>query len=142
MRFLALLSLSVLLLAGCKSTIQSRIAERPAAYSALTPEVKKLVDAGQLQVGMDENAVYISWGAPDQITEREDASGHTKVWIYMGQWMQETQYWNYREIRRDHAAYMERFVDRDYNPRSYVSAELCFQNNKLVRWQTLPRPMD
>jgi len=91
---------------------------------------------------MDEDAVYISWGAPDQITEREDASGRTKVWIYMGQWMQETQYWNYREIRRDHSVYMERFVDRDYNPRSYVSAELCFQNNKLVRWQTLPRPMD
>jgi hypothetical protein len=133
---------AALVLAGCASngTILSRKQERQAAYAALTPEFKQLVDTGQIKVGMPEDAVYISWGPPDQVTENEDASGHTRIWIYMGQWMEESRYWNHREIRRDNTVYMERFVDRDYNPRSYVSAELCFQNSKLISWRSLPRP--
>ena len=119
------------MLAGCatRSTIATRKQERLAAYNALPPEQKEAADRGQLKIGMSEDAVYIAMGAPDQILHSESAAGSTTTWVYMGQWMEETRYWTRRG-----------FVNRDYNSRSYVSAEIIFQNGKVASWQTLPRP--
>ncbi len=133
----------MLLLAGCStSTVASRKLERPAAYAALTPEQKQYVDAGQIRVGMSPDAVFLAWGAPDQIVQGESEGGLTTHWVYMGQWMEETRYWTYREVSRgkDGDPVMERYLDRDYFPRSYVSAEIIFENNLLKSWHTLPQP--
>ena len=131
MRIIFLFLSAALVLAGCatRSTIQSRKQERQAVYAALSPEQKEMVDHGQIKVGMTEEAVYIAMGQPDQILHNENEAGSTATWAYAGQWMEETRYWTRRG-----------FMTRDYFPRSYVSAEIIFQNGKVVRWQTLPRP--
>jgi len=131
------------LLAGCTtpSTVASRRAERPVAYEVLSPEDRAQVDQGQVRVGMPPDAVYIAWGKPAQVLESENAAGRITTWLYHGNSTDEHLFWNYREYpRRDGAVYMERFLDRTYDFKSYVSAELVFRDGRLESWKTLPRP--
>ena len=130
-----------LLLAGCAtSNVESRKKERAAAYSALPPEQKEFVDQGQIKVGMSQDAVYIAWGSPAEILQSESGSGLHTTWLYYGTWTQETRYWTFREVPRRGTVFLERNLDRDYNPRDYVRAEIVFAEGKVARWQTLPRP--
>jgi len=136
-----LVLLGWLVFVGCSTpTVESRKKERPAEYTALPDEQKRLVDKGQIKVGMNSDAVYLAWGPPAEILENETESGHVTSWIYHGQWLEETRFWTYREIARDGTTFLERYVDRDYSPRSYIRAEIYFQNGKVTRWGTLPRP--
>jgi len=116
--------------------------EKPAAYNALSPEEKQLVDEGQIQMGMSADAVYIAWGPPSEILQEETPqAGKVTTWRYYGTWMQETRYWAYRETnRRENGLALERYLISDYNPRDYVRAEINLQNGKVVSWRTLPRP--
>lgn len=135
----------LLALAGCatKSTVETRKVERAASYAELGAEDRALVDQGQIRVGMTPDAVFIAWGKPAQVLESEDASGRTTTWLYQGNKTDEYLFWNYREYpRKDGTVYMERFLDRTYDFKSYVSAELVFQGGKLRSWRTLPRPAD
>ena len=130
-----------LLVACSTSTIETRRTEKPAAYNALSPEEKQLVDQGQIKVGMSADAVYIAWGQPAEVLEAEDASGHITTWRYYGSWLQESRYWAYRETRRGGAdLYLERYLVSDYQPRDYVRAEISFKEGKVLSWRTLPRP--
>jgi hypothetical protein len=143
MRNLFLLGSLTLLLAGCAtSTIESRRQERPAAYAGLSPELKELVDQGLIRTGMPEDAVYIAWGKPAQVLHSQAGEGGpTTTWLYHGGWMEETRYWNYREINYGGKRHLERYLDRDYVPREYVSAEIVFVDGKVHSWRTLPRPI-
>ena len=136
--FLLILPLAV----GCaRSTIQSRIGERPGAFQNLSPEQQALVREGQVRMGMSQDAVYIAWGQPAEVFETEDASGHVEIWQYHGTWMQETRYWTYREVNRGEGdIYLERYLATDYNPRDYVRAEIHFREGKVASWRTQPRP--
>jgi hypothetical protein len=141
---LLLFSLGLWLVAGCStSTVDSRRKERAAAYSTLTPEEKELVDRGQIQTGLSQDAVYIAWGPPAQILQSQTGSnGVQTVWLYEGTTMEETRYWTFREVpsgRRGHV-FLERYLDRDYDPRAYVNAEIVFVGGKVASWRTLPRP--
>lgn len=127
--------LTLLCAAGCAtvSPIEVRKKERAAAYAALAPEIRALVDAGQIRTGMSEDAVYIAWGRPHQIVQQQDANGLTTIWIYEGGWMQETRYWSgWRRPR----------LERDYFPRTYVRAEVIFRDGRVVSWRTLPQPTE
>jgi len=130
---------AVLLLAGCStpSTIAARKQERLAVFNALPPDQQQKIEKGEIKVGMPEEAVYIAWGPPDQILQNETAQGLTKVWVYMGQWMEETRYWT--SSRASHGG---TYPQSDYFPRTYASAELVFQDGKLISWRTLPKPMN
>ena len=120
-------------LAGCISrpTIQSRIQQRNAAYAALTPAVKQLVAEGRVQAGMDTNAVYMAWGRPDEILQSGDQRGEYTTWLYRGAYLEETRYWVGRRVPQ---------LAFDYEPRTYVSAEIVFANGKVQSWRTLPQP--
>lgn len=134
MKFAAFLFLFIgLLFAGCAtSNIESRKRERAAGYAALSPEFKTLVSDGQIRRGMSEDAVYIAWGKPAQILQQEDANGLSVNWIYTGGWMEETRYWySYRRVPQT-----------DYQPRTYVRAEIIFTNGAVSSWQTLPQPLN
>ena len=74
---------------------QHRIAAARAAdgFAALSPEFKALVNDGQIRSGMTPDAVYIAWGKPAQILQREDQDGVVTVWLYHGGWLEETRYW-------------------------------------------------
>jgi len=127
-----LLLTAALLLAGCAtSTISSRKQERAAGYAALSPEFQALVSEGQIRRGMSEDAVYIAWGKPAQILHQEDQQGLATTWIYEGGWMEETRYW-YRN---------QRTPQTDYQPRTYVRAEIIFVKGVVDSWRTLPQPV-
>lgn len=130
-----------LLLAGCaSSTVESRKKERLAAYQALPPDQKELVDKGQIQVGMSQDAVYVAWGEPAQILQSETGDGLLTRWLYHGSWTEETRYWTFREVPYQGNVFLERYLDRDYSPRDYLQAEIVFVGGKVARWRTLPRP--
>ncbi len=144
----ALLLAAGVWIAGCASPsptspqeIARRKAERPAAYAALAADEQVLVDRGQIRVGMDTDAVYLAWGGPAQVLMSGDASGERTTWLYQGTTTDEYLSWNYREVvRNDGTAYLDRFLDRNINIRSYVSAELTFVDGRLSSWRMLPKP--
>ena len=137
------LFLGLLLLAGCAtSTVESRKQERSAAYAALPAEEKELVDNGHIKVGMSQDAVYMAWGRPAEILQRESGnSGLQNIWLYHGTAMRETRYWTFREVPYQGTIFLERYLDRDYDPQDYVRAEIIFAGDKVASWRTLPRPL-
>lgn len=134
MKSVSFLLLSIcLLLTGCAtSSIESRKKERAAGYATLSPEFKDLVSAGQIRRGMSQDVVYIAWGKPAQVLQLEDSQGLSTTWIYTGGWMEETRYW-YR---------YQRVPQIDYQPRTYVRAEIIFVNGAVDSWRTLPQPVN
>jgi hypothetical protein len=131
--------IAVLLAACATSTIETRKQERWTAYMALTPEQRQLVDQGQIRVGMNADAVFIAWGAPAEKLETETEREHVTTWIYEGQWMEETRFWTFRETSRDGTPFLERHLESDYFPRTYIRAEIVFANGVVKSWRTLPR---
>ena len=130
-----------LLLSGCAtSTVESRRHEKAAAYAALPADQRKMVDAGQIRVGMSADAVYIAWGKPSEVLQREDEQGAVTIWLYYSGWMQETRYWSYHQVGFGPHAYLTRYLEHDYYPMTYVSAEIIFEDGQVKRWRTLPRP--
>ena len=129
-RNLSLLLLLVWLVPGCKApTVETRKKEHPAVYAALAPEQKVLVDEGKIKVGMSPDAVTLAWGPPSEVLESETPQGHITNWVYYGQSVQEYRYW------------VGRHPESDFYPRSYVQAEVIFQNGQVVSWRTLPKPL-
>ncbi len=131
-----------LLIPGCATqpTVETRRTERAAAYGALPPEQRKLVDEGQIKVGMNEDAVYIAWGQPAQVLQSEDASGQLTTWLYQGTTTDEFVGWRFVEMPGPNGSYLTRRVERDFSVREYVSAELVFREGQLLSWRTLARP--
>jgi hypothetical protein len=145
--FLAILPWALVVWGGCASSptdpkqIAKRKAERPVYFAGLSGEEQGLVDQGQIRVGMSTDTVYLAWGKPAQILKQGDASGEQTLWLYEGTTTDEYMWWNYREVvRADGTLYLDRFMDRNFNIRTYISAELIFENDALVRWRMLPRP--
>jgi hypothetical protein len=125
----SLLLLAGLLLAGCAAnSVATRKKERPAVYEALSPEMRLLVDQGQITRGLDTNAVYIAWGQPGQVTQGENDLGQTTTWSYYGTFTQQT------TIMGWHHVYY------GYNPVNYISAQVTFTNGSVKQWQTYPVP--
>ena len=142
MRLLPILA-AALLAAGCatSTTIESRRAERAAAYATLPPDERALVDQAQIRTGLGEDAVYIAWGKPAQVLRGGDAAGERTTWLYESSATDTYHYWRYREYpRRDGSTYIDRSLETDYNFHDYVSAELVFRNGRLESWRTLPKP--
>jgi len=134
-------------LAGCATSatdpaqIAKRRAERAVAYEDLTPVQQEQVDRGQIQVGMNEDAVYIAWGKPAQILRRGDASGEETTWLYSGSTTDEYVNWNYVEARAsDGTQYLDRVITRNYAFNDYVSARLVFRGGQVTQWEMLPAP--
>lgn len=136
----------VALLTGCAATptLEQRRAQRAAAYAELTAADKALVDAGRIRIGMNEDAVFIAWGKPDEVTESEDQNGLLKQWVYRSFYFTENRYWTYREGPgvAGQPIVFERFLQTDLDSRSYISAQITFKDGKVVNWRTLPKPAD
>ena len=128
MNRLILVLIAAALVTGCAATIESRKKERAAAYTQFSPEIRQLVDAGQIKVGMSPDAVYIAWGPPAQVLQSENEGGAATIWVYEGGWMEEHRYWTRRQMQRY------------YEPRTYARAEVVFVNNRVKEWRTLPQP--
>jgi hypothetical protein len=145
MKPLALLLCASLLLSGCATSgikrIERRKQERSAAYSALTPDQKAAVDAGQIKVGMNMDAVYIAWGKPNQILSSESAQGTLVTWIYQGTYLQGYTYWGYGPYLYPGYRYDPGpRLAHDYYPVPFVRAEVVFSGGIVQQWRTLPAP--
>ena len=135
------LLLALVFLTGCaSSTIETRKQERSDAYSALPDESRSLVDQGRIKVGMSPDAVFIAWGKPSQILRGESSKGATTTWLYQGNYLEENRHWSYRYSHYGGRCYSEPFMDHDYYPRSYVKAEVVFENGAVKEWRHLPQP--
>ena len=129
-------------LCGCaSSTVEKRKQERATAYSSLAPEARSLVDQGQIKVGMSADAVYIAWGKPSQILTSESADGRIISWLYHGTQLESHSYRSYRQVYHGGRCWTEPYLDHDYYPRSYVRAQIVFQNDLVKEWHSLPAPV-
>jgi hypothetical protein len=128
--------------AGCAtSTVDKRKQERASVYSGLAPELQSLVDQGQIQIGMPMDAVYIAWGKPSQVANGQASNGNaTTTWVYTGTTWREHRYWNYRRSYGNRYGYPEMYLDYDYIPSSYVSAEVVFENGLVKSWRNISQP--
>ncbi len=136
-----LILIATLTLCGCAtSTIQTRQQERSAAYAELPAETQGLVDQGKIKVGMSMDAVYIAWGKPSEIVTGESAQGATTTWLYHGTQLQEVTYWGYHPWYNGYYFYGGPYLAHDYYPRTYVAAEVVFENGVVKEWRSLPQP--
>lgn len=131
----------LILFCGCAtSTVDKRKQERYGAYSQLSPEARSLVDQGKIKVGMSMDAVYIALGKPSQILSGESSGGSTTTWLYHGTYLESHRYWSYRSVHYGSRCYAEPRLEYDYYPRSYVRAEVVFENGLVKEWRSLPQP--
>lgn len=77
-----LVLLPLLLLAGCATTPDQRIAQNQAAFAQFPTEVQQNIRAGRVDVGYTEAMVRLALGEPDRRFERVEAAGRTDVWVY------------------------------------------------------------
>lgn len=120
--------LSAALVAGCTST-QHRKQERASAYQNLSPEVKRLVDRGQVEPGMDTNAVYLAWGAPSLVTEDSGSAPRRTIWTYYGNKAVLTHAWAYRPT--GYGYWSLESVAQPHSER-VTRAEVVFENARVV----------
>lgn len=76
---------AAVLLASCASTPQKRIDNNPQMFNALSSKDRSLVSRGVIREGMNRDAVFLAWGAPDQTTMGRKNGRQTEQWAYMGQ---------------------------------------------------------
>ncbi len=74
----------VVLVAGCVSTPEQRIARNQTLFASFPSEVQVKVRAGQVAVGFTPEMVRMALGVPDRIHTRTTAAGETDVWTYLG----------------------------------------------------------
>lgn len=79
---LACLSIAIVFVTGCASTIESRIQERQAAFDAYAPEVQTRLKQKHIAIGDDMDAVWIAFGEPTERKYRIQTTGRTDIWIY------------------------------------------------------------
>lgn len=74
---------AVLILAGCSSTPDQRIAQNEAAFAQFPSDVQQNLRAGRVDVGYTESMVLIALGDPARRFERVDTTGRSDVWVYV-----------------------------------------------------------
>jgi outer membrane protein assembly factor BamE (lipoprotein component of BamABCDE complex) len=76
------LAAGALCLTSCE-TVENRISEHQDMFNTLSPRDQVLVRQGQIRSGMSMNAVWLSWGSPEQKTVGEMRGHPTETWIYV-----------------------------------------------------------
>ncbi|MFZ9682030.1 MAG: hypothetical protein ACO3DQ_02325 [Cephaloticoccus sp.] len=81
---LVLSTLAGLLLGGCATplTFTERIKAKAAAYAALNDEQRALVEAGGIATGYTSDQVFIAYGKPSKIQQRDTEDGPIIIWTY------------------------------------------------------------
>jgi hypothetical protein len=79
---LATVLAAVLLVAGCDSTgSATRIQEKSAVYSTLTPAEQLQIQNGGIEPGFSQDMVYMSLGKPTRVSSSAD--GKETTWTYL-----------------------------------------------------------
>lgn len=75
------LSASALFFTSC-STTETRISDHPEIFQTLSPSDQALVRVGKIREGMNQNAVWLAWGTPDQKASGVARGRPVETWIY------------------------------------------------------------
>ena len=129
---------AVLFLGAC-STISSRIAENPEAYARLSAHEQAAVSAGQIQRGMNRDAVYIAWGAPHEVREGSRSDGDFEQWSYYGYDYYTVPYgWRYP---RPYGYYGRRCYGDSFLSYKlrYLDRMVLFRHGKVIAWEGIKR---
>lgn len=82
---LSCVALAALFFVSCApSTPQTRIAQRPETFQALSVKHQELVSQGEIAKGMPKDAVAIAWGSPDGRVEGLRDGKAMERWDYNG----------------------------------------------------------
>ncbi len=128
----------MVLLAGCATSgpYLQTAADRQ-AYATLVPNMRQLVDRGQIEKGMDPETVRLSWGNPAvQIPIPGQSPAEDSMrWEYYGSRWVNVPRWVYVYDR--YGGYMLDFrMDRQVE--RYVRAVVIFEKGKVTTWRTYP----
>jgi hypothetical protein len=146
-------------LSGC-TTVESRIAEHPAAFQSMSPSDQALVQQGRIREGMSQDAVYIAWGAPSQRAPGHNRGHQVETWIYYattsGDYYGPFFYgypYGYGAGYglyggRRYRFYRHAFYDPFYDPFFYSNVSLIryperivsFDRGRVISYQLLPAP--
>ncbi len=71
-------------LAGCDATsgTAARIQEKATIYAELTPEQKKNIEEGMIEVGYTMDMVYMALGRPSKVREKAAPEGTVVMWTF------------------------------------------------------------
>lgn len=83
-KFIAILSMGLLLTSCVPSTPQTRIQREPGKFEALSSKQRALVEQGQISRGMPQDAVYLAWGRPSRVFQGSKNGKLTERWDYAG----------------------------------------------------------
>ncbi|MBV5332683.1 hypothetical protein JZU54_03780 [bacterium] len=72
------------LISGCDASSgkTARIQEKSAVFAQLTPEQKKSIESGSIEVGYTADMVYMALGKPSKVKSKESPEGKTEMWTY------------------------------------------------------------
>jgi len=136
-----------LIAAGCVSTPQSRVEAQPERFNSYSTEAQELILQGKIDIGFDEDMVFMAAGVPDKKARRTSEKGITEVWTYYNYVSHPIMFssgwtWN-RFFYYDHGG--SRWIRRGYSPSIYVSShdsskeinlKVEFQDGKVIAFET------
>lgn len=149
---LLLLACLVTLLASCASSStlrERRITQNTEIYESLSETDRGLVAEGKIREGMHKQAVFLSWGRPDDIREGSRSNVPYETWLYTANrphtqtylslgYGYDNPYYGYggRYYGRSHLGFSPG-VATTYRPIKVGSVELL--NDKVVSWEASTR---
>ena len=151
---LILLAVVTAFLASCASSTtlrERRITENSEIYNGLSEQDRALVNEGKIREGMHKEAVFLSWGRPNDIREGSRSGVPYETWLYTGQrahtqtylslgygYGYDPYYYGYggRYYGRSHLGFGPG-VATTYRPVRLGSVEML--NDKVVSWETRRR---
>jgi hypothetical protein len=136
---LVLAVLAAGLLAGC-STVESRIKEKSAVFSALDPQTQQKLRKSVVEVGYSPDMVYIALGTPDQKHGKKTAKGYEETWVYntyYDEWAGQVlthyrRFVSYDPTTRRYFVYYEPVYSDLYQERTEERFRVDFRNGKVT----------
>ena len=122
---------AALIFSGCGTT-GYRISQHPAMYQSLSPTDQALVSQGQIRPGMTMDAVWLSWGTPDQKIPNNMGGRAAETWVYL----------SYETPPSYGGPYSYGPFDWTYIPPKFVhpSRGVTFANGRVVFFRNLTPP--
>ena len=72
-----------LFVTGCETSgVQSRVQEKSAVFATLSPEQKKNIEGGAIEIGYSNDMVYMALGKPTKIKAQDGPEGKLEMWTY------------------------------------------------------------
>lgn len=129
-------ALASLLGACVASTPYDRIAENPHLYNSLPSHQQQLVQQGRIESGMNSDAVFLAWGAPNSKPVYGEKKGvKTERWVYLS-YEPVTVMSTWGGFSYGGPGWyvpVSSYADTAYVP--YPSAYVEFENGKVTEWE-------